>query len=411
MTARTATTDVLLAILGRGPTGALADLSEGEWAALAEAASWHGLMPLLWHRLQALDAAHLVPAATRQRLTDAETLDTMRSLARSLQVRELLTALHARGVPVVLLKGAFLAEHAYPCAATRPMSDLDLLVPAPRLGTATAALFALGYAPAAGAAAAAATGGGRHEPALRRPGRLAVELHRSIEPCRAPFSLCLQEVWARACPVRTEGAPALALAPEDLLLHLATHMGRSHLLGASLVSVCDVAAWTQRFGGTADWEVLVRRARASGTRDFVHAALGLARRALGAPVPADVLSALGGRPDNDVAIDHAVQLLGSPPALLVGARSISYPGESGWARARRIARALLITPARLRGGPTALAWEAGENTRRDGYLARWTAVARLALRTGARRGAVEQVARVRWLRAWATEAGGRGVNA
>ncbi|HEX3160790.1 MAG TPA: nucleotidyltransferase family protein [Gemmatimonadaceae bacterium] len=410
MTARPATTDLLLAILGHGPTGALANLSEREWAALAEAASWHGLMTLLWQRLQALDAAHLVPAATRRRLTDAETLDSMRSLARSLQIRELLTALHARGVPVVLLKGAFLAEHAYPCAATRPMSDLDLLVPAPRLGTATAALFALGYAPASGAAAAA-PGGGRHEPALRRRGRLAVELHRAIEPCMAPFSLCLPEVWARARPVCTEGVPALSLAPEDLLLHLATHMGRSHLLGASLVSVCDVAAWTERFGGTVDWDALVHRARASGTHDFVHAALGLARRALAAPVPADVLPALGGRPDNEVAIDHAVRLLGSPPALLVGARSVSYPGESGWARARRIARALLITPARLRGGPMALAWEAGEHTRRDGYLTRWAAVTRLALRTGMRRGAVEQVARVRWLRAWAAEAGGSGVNA
>lgn len=393
---------LLATLLGRREPMDASRLSAAEWAIAAEAASWHGLLPTL-HLAARATAPPTLPPTVRRLLADAYTLALLRAEARRQQLDELLDALGAAGVRVIVLKGAYLAEHAYPAPTLRPMTDLDLMTGQPLPGGARSALAALGYAPAADAPAPP----DRHAPPLLRPGRLPVELHHTIEPCSAPFTLDLDAVWARTRPCAVAGHPVLALATEDLLLHVSTHMGHSHVLGASLVSVCDVHAWTERFGAAADWDAVVVRARASGVRRYVHAALALAHQALGARVPREVLRALR-TPADDAAVVRARGLLSAPPFLMLGAKSVTDPQDSTLARVARVARALLVSPAIGSLGPRLPDGTHGtpSGASRDGYRARWAAVARLVLQPSARRAAARQVADVRELRRWAAAADG-----
>jgi hypothetical protein len=395
-------THLLLDILGRGTAPVPRDLPEQEWDALLAAASRQFVLPLLWHRLRERDAAALPPAAVQQQLADAHTLGLLRAEAWHQQLEELLAALQAHAVPAALLKGAFLAAHAYPSTAVRPMGDLDLLVPGELLARAIDALADVGYArPDARTWAVHRTH--RHPPPLTRPGRLQVELHVGIEPTTTPFTLPLADVWTRAQPVPGGGQGALALAPEDLLLHLATHMGRSHLLGSSLVRVYDVAVWLERFGPAADWDVIVRRAVESGARRFVSTALGLTERLLDVELPTEVRRALH-RDADDVAVTDAVALLDASTVELSGVLALMRPDDSTWARLRRVGRALLAPPpGRPRTGPVAASWAA--RGRRDTLRTRWKTVAHALLAPAEARAALQRVGRVRRLRAWAVGGG------
>jgi hypothetical protein len=335
----------------------------------------------------------------QRRLADAHTLGALRGEAWGRQLAEIVAALHAHDVPTVLLKGAFLATRAYPSAAVRPMGDLDLLVPAPLLRRAMDAVAGAGYARPA-TEEWETYQNHRHPPPLTRPGRLPVELHAAIEPCAPPFTLSLADVWARAVPAETPGPHALALAPEDLLLHLATHMGRSHLLGSSLVRVCDIAMWTERFGATADWDAVVRRATASGSQRFVYTALGLAHRLLAATVPGEVMRTLCADGD-DAAIEDAMALLDATSTVLSGAVALTRRDRSAWSRLTHLARALVVRPVRRQGPVGSSAAERGLRLRRDAYRARWRTVAHLLRSPAAAVAAVRRIGQVRRLRTWA----------
>jgi hypothetical protein len=388
--------ELLLAVLGRGDP----DLSSLQERALSvsELASAQELLPLLWHRLQERGEVDLSPVVL-ERFADARTLAMLRAEARRRQLSELLDALHAADVPAVLLKGAFFAAHAYPTASIRPMGDLDLLVPNALLETAIDALVERGYVRPS-ARDWRRFREFRHAPPLQhRTRRLSVELHDTIEPCAAPFTLPLADVWARSISTPTSGAHALALAPEDLLLHLATHMGHSHLLGTSILRLYDVALWVDRFGGAADWDAVVSRAQDSGVRRFVYAALGLAARLLAAPVPHEVLRRMRREPD-DVAIAVAARLLTSPE-ILPGATVLTWVHDNKWGRARRLARSLLVTSALHSSASERGVHQLDHAVPSQRYRARLGALTHLLANPGALRIGIQQAMRAHYLMSWA----------
>lgn len=382
----------LLALLGR-PGAAPSIPATVDWRAVVEIARWHGLEPLLAHRLGARGMLALLPEDLRAHLAGIAVLSTLRDVARRRQLGEALGALAAAGIPVVPLKGAALAEHAYPASSLRRMSDFDLLLPEGALEHGRDVLLPFGYVPDDRPSPSE-----RHAPALRRPGGLPIELHDTINPCHAPFRLPLADVLARTVPAQVAGHDVRVLEPIDLLVHLATHMGHGHVLGASLSGVVDILMWTERHGDAVDWKAVVARARTAGAERFVHAALLLARKALGARVPAAPLAALRTRGDEAVA-NHALRLLTAPPFLVLGAKAVTDPRDGALARTWRIARALLVRPARDRAHPAEHTVPLTSRVR--GYGARWSNLGHLLLHPAAGREALRHVIGVRAVRRWA----------
>lgn len=336
---------LLLDVVGEAPGISLDALSPSEWSALYDVAAWHGILPLLARKLRERGAEPGVPPATRRAIDGAYTVAALRAAALRLQLAEALGALARQGVDAALLKGALVGEHLYGDPAVRPMSDVDVLVAPEAMDGARAALGALGYVPVEGELADYAVH--RHDRPLVRRGHVPIELHRAIEPCAPPFALPLASVWARMERVEIAGTATRALAPDDLLIHLATHMSRSHPLGTRLVSVCDVAAWTRRFGAAADWGAVADRARAAGAGRFVYAALATARETLAAPVPPDALAAFRPSAADADAVATAALLLRTPLSL-PGDATVLVPDRSRTAGVMRVAQAALPMPAKLR---------------------------------------------------------------
>lgn len=401
------TTALLLAVLRDDTDPNFLLLSHHEWRDLLEAARNHRVAPLVWHRIAERSALGQIPESAGTSLHRHYLAGWLGAQSWQKQLEQALAALHEGGVPAILLKGAYLARHAYPDAALRPMGDIDLLLPASRMRDGRDALERVGYTlrdPEEWRAWEMHREH-RHPPPLAREGCLSIELHDVIEPTHQPFSLPLHDVWSRAAPVDSQPGSALALSPEDLLLHLATHMGRSHLLGSSLVRVCDVAFWSVQFGATADWDAVMNRARQFGMRRFVYTALELARRSLGASIPEEPRRVLHSAED-DAVIEHALALLAEHRTIMSGSLSLTRPDRWAPLRFAAAARALTLPTSAIPSVVTDadevgdLSMEVGRQTRGTG----WKRLLRLLKNRGEVHSLLRGASRVRELRAWADDA-------
>ncbi|MFO7674790.1 MAG: nucleotidyltransferase family protein [bacterium] len=261
-----------------------------DWAAVADLAERHQVAALLYRRLEAGDRPEPVPADARARLRRAYYRTADRNIRRFRQLGPVLCGLRSAGIPVVVLKGALLAELVYGNIALRPMGDADLLVPRAELARARALLVEAGWANAAGDIETAC----RTYPDLGvfdKQG-LWVEVHWTIEQPASPFRIDPAGLWERARPARVAGVEVRTLCPEDLLLHLCLHAGYHHEFAAGLLPFCDIARVIERFRAELDWPGLARTARDWGAGRYAGLGLELARVLLRARVPADALAEL-----------------------------------------------------------------------------------------------------------------------
>jgi hypothetical protein len=206
---------------------------------------------------------------------------------------EVLDTLVARGIDVVLLKGAALARATYGSFAERPMSDLDLLVPSDQAADAWARLVATGWTPRIAGRAPGRYAAHHHLPPLGRPDAPSarIELHRDLLPPGHGFRLAADTVRAHAQPVDIRGRRALVPHPAHTLLHVCLHFAWSHeMQWGAWRALRDVTAIATR--GEVDWPDLIALARDTRGTTCCFWTLRLAHRLAGADIPDRVLAAL-----------------------------------------------------------------------------------------------------------------------
>ena len=269
----------------------LETLAQADWPALLRAATGHNLAPLLYHRLRA--AGVQIPEAVRQPWQEAYLAVAADNIRRFYELGHALRVFHEAGIPVIALKGAHLAPLVYEKLALRPMCDVDLLVREGDLSRAEEQLRALGYR--SDEINASNSADDFHLVYASAADRV-IELHWAIEPLASPFRINVQDLWARAKSVTIADAPALVLAPADLLLHLCLHLFAHHSFNEAFASglraLCDVAETIRRYREVLNWAEVGQRASEWGARNGVYLVLRLAHDLVGADVPDAVLADL-----------------------------------------------------------------------------------------------------------------------
>jgi len=176
-------------------------------------------LPFAWHRLQGL--------VNRDR-----TLEIAKGVYRQAWYRNqlllralggVLDSLGAAGIEAMLLKGTSLSTRYYPTPATRPMVDIDLLVPHHAAERAFAVLARDGW-----------------RPVKRTPAKHLIGHVHSVSFVREQtnFDLHWNALWAQHTPdadaafwqnairIDHQGRAAWALAPSDELFHTCMHGAR-----------------------------------------------------------------------------------------------------------------------------------------------------------------------------------------
>jgi hypothetical protein len=216
-----------------------------------------------------------------------------RHAALSRQLAELLDALRAASVPVLVLKGMALAEPVYGNPALRPMEDIDLLVRRHDVPRARTALEPLGYAAPYAEQDLDRRAATVLVPSATPSARAVVDLHWALVDAKSgpTAGRWADGVWERARAVTLGGSAARTLSPGDAVIHACVHLAVNHGL-QGLLWYCDLAMMARAWQGDLDWADLAARVADARLTGAVYAALAGARSTVGLDVPVSVLARL-----------------------------------------------------------------------------------------------------------------------
>ena len=264
-----------------------------EWQAVCQVAQREGLAPLLYHVTRDWGPAAGMPPAVDEELRRAYMGTARRNAILFDELERILPALAAAGVPVLLLKGAALAQVVYGNIAVRPMADLDLLVREKDLPAALGVLPALGYGITPPLVY-------RSEVMLQRhiqAETVLVELHWN--PFVYPYyhySGLIDWAWQSALPISLGQTSAWMLGPEAQLLHLCGHLLLHHAGEgeARQLWLHDIAKVIAHYRETINWDEVLVRAQEYDLVLPVQRVVAQVCDAWLAPVPAGILERLSG---------------------------------------------------------------------------------------------------------------------
>jgi hypothetical protein len=283
-----------------------------DWQNLPALAETHGLAPLVKHHLTRVGAA--VPTAVRQGLLALAFAHQQVNRVKFTVLGEILDALNAAGIRVVVLKGAALAHLLYPDPGMRPLGDLDLLVDADKAARAQSTLALLGFtAPLTGAGTGPRTRRHHHLPIATKPcdgHEVRVEIHTDALTEDTPGSLTTERVSAPLQPFAIGGHRGLAFGHSDMLFHLCRHAAQPAAGGRlRLIWVADIVGYATRYRDDISWPDLRLR------YPFVANALSLLD--LVTPLPRELAEYAG---QGTAAAMRGVGTVSKPPNEILGWR-------------------------------------------------------------------------------------------
>ncbi|MGI8857530.1 MAG: nucleotidyltransferase domain-containing protein [Thermomicrobiales bacterium] len=278
------------------PPQATPENAEYDWRYLLAAAEQQGVSALLRQSLTGVGAV-VPPDWARAALDAAYWGQHFRNRLLLDELATLLARAASAGVPVIPLKGAALVHRYYPAAALRPMSDIDLLIRPDDTERMAGLLTACGYLLVT--RQTASDGAPEREYAFvahRAEGAALVEYRSEpLDPMTgfpggldsvltARLRVHAARMWERGETGEYAGAPVMQIAPEDLLLHVTSHLATRHA-GFRLLWLHDVCRILVAHSTDFDWRYFWEEAALLNLTVPVEAALTAAHRWLDAPLP------------------------------------------------------------------------------------------------------------------------------
>ncbi len=277
---------------GRFPSDDLDRLTTDQWDSLVKRAVEYRVGPLLHHRIA---SAGLASKAGQQGLRQLEAYSrevARKNLFMFAELQRYLQQLESNNIPVILLKGVYLAHKIYPGGGLREMNDMDLLFRKTDLKRASDLLLNMGYEPVKPLHIDYEIRKSHHLPPMIKAEDAVFEIHWNITKPGKPYNIEPDGLWERAQSGTVLGSPVRFLSPEDLLLHLCIHTSYQHMFSFGLRPFCDIAATIRHFGDEVDWDQLIRRAEAYRWQKGIYLALLAAKEMMGANVPQDIIQSL-----------------------------------------------------------------------------------------------------------------------
>jgi len=323
-------TELLLAL--REPQ-AMAGFDADTWDQLLRQASSAGLLGRLAALAQACGVEAGLPTPVRRHMCAALTIAEQQQRAVRWELVQLAPVLERLDGPVLLLKGAAYAAAGLPPAAGRLFSDIDLLVPRSQIATAEALLTFDGWVSS------------HHSeydqryyrqwmhelpPMMHIRRKTVLDLHHNILPETARIQTRPDLILASAQALPEH--PRFSIpAPDDLVLHSATHLFHEGEWQHGLRDLVDIDALLRARGGEPQqWDRLLARAEALNLGRPLFYGLRYCQQLLSTPLPAGLLERCPGRPGTRAAAAMDALFI---PALATAHPSCRRPGSgfAAWA--------------------------------------------------------------------------------
>lgn len=230
------------------------------WDALPELAEMHGMAPLLYMHLRAVDAP--CPAPVQLALKGLVLRHQRANAIYDLVLREVLQHLASAGIEALVLKGSALAHLIYPQPGLRPRRDLDILVREQDAERAYHLLSEVGFALAPSPLHGLSRYHQHFAPVERHVAGFTVNLDLHVNlffrfKAYGFAQINYAELRVDALPFQVDGLTAYTLSPEMQLWHLYHHGFSVPLRQAShdrLLGAADIVSMVELWLDRIDWE-------------------------------------------------------------------------------------------------------------------------------------------------------------
>lgn len=232
-------------------------VSFDEWDSLVTQAENYSVAPLLFTCLR--ESGITFPAETKRQLYGLVQRHRWSNDARAKALIEITEACQEASIPLIVLKGSFLAHSIYPDPSLRPMSDIDLLAPPDKASEVINILRKLGYT-APEHSGSQYMSEHHHLPGahkIRDGQQILVEVHHDCLSGDTSESITTKNLTAPVQEFYIGTCKNLALGHQDQLRHLYHHMSEpaSRL---KLIWCADIMFYASHFEQEIDWPSLTK---------------------------------------------------------------------------------------------------------------------------------------------------------
>jgi hypothetical protein len=265
----------------RNPDAPVGTSSRVSGAELVAAASRHRVLALLGAVLHDAGTLQTWPQALVQRSLEGERAAAALEQVRQLELTRVLAALTARGLPVLVFKGAALARTHYPAPHLRSRTDTDLLVKQEHRDAVEETFFCLGYRRQVESSGEFVSHQSHYAITDRFGAYHPFDVHWKISNRHAlADSLTFADLWERRRRIGGVSTETWTLCPVDALLAAAVHRAGHHPGSQDLLWAYDVHLLASRLTG-AELDAAAELARSYGLGRIVCETLALAHRWFG----------------------------------------------------------------------------------------------------------------------------------
>lgn len=273
------------------PTVRAAAATITDWTPLLAQMERERITPILHRTLGSVD---VLPTHVLQSTARSYRFTALRNLLMLHALTTCLEKLAAEQIPVIVLKGAALAEVIYENIGLRPMSDVDLLVRPADVDPVRKLLEGLGYTRDRAETHPGALTEHENELSFSLKGQINANMDVHWSLFDSPYyqdHINMQWFWETAELAQIAKTTVLMLGPEAQVIHLCGHLGLHHQ-AEGLLWWQDIVEVIVFYRERIDWDVLLARTREFGLVLPVRTVLQRLADEWHAPIPDHVLGAL-----------------------------------------------------------------------------------------------------------------------
>ncbi|MBF0217732.1 MAG: nucleotidyltransferase family protein [Candidatus Omnitrophica bacterium] len=209
-------------------------------------------------------------------MLNATSRNAAKNICAMTELARIIRLFRGSGIPVIVIKGAALAETVYDNIGEREFSDLDILVKEADIAKAVETLLDEGYQRA------------EQSQYYFINGISAVDLHSSL-----PHTRLMEEVWREAVPALLGGEETLLISPEENIIYLSYHSAVQHA-DPDVKWLMDIDRIVRRASSLKgiDWDLLREKAGKNKLRIPVYWFLKRTCERFHTPIPEKILNEL-----------------------------------------------------------------------------------------------------------------------
>jgi hypothetical protein len=262
------------------------------WEYFAKTITERGIAPLFHIKVALLSNAGLIPDFVIDKVRKVYFKTMSRGMLLYAHFKEIATAFEKENIPMIPMKGVYLAEKMYHDIALRQFSDMDLLVSPENGEKCLQILKKIGYKSTLIAQTEFVQSLSEivHYPPMVK-NEISVEIHIKLHRNHPEYFLDPVKIFEHAQTDILNNCKVLKMDKYDMLIHLCLHLDK-HFVGGSLQFTCynDIVNYLNTYITEFDWNEMEKRVSLYQATNQVYLHLMISNKYFHLHLPDDVVT-------------------------------------------------------------------------------------------------------------------------